>query len=346
MEFSFGDRWLSDQEMAERERGVEIPDRYALGLHLPGRFDRILDLKECWLQSRETIPLLATVRDFCRRHGILPYSTVTHTGFLRNVVIREGKRTGEMMVNIVTHDDEPGLMSPLTAEILAAFPSVTTVVNNITQRKSQVAIGDREVVYHGPGFITERIGPNTFSISANSFFQTNTVQAERLYDAAAQLALLRPDDVLWDLYSGTGTIALHVARSVASVIGVEAVEAAVADARRNAEHNGIHNCRFVIGDLKDRLTTDTAWLQDVPLPSVVIVDPPRTGMHEKVVRRLRELRPERIVYVSCNPTTQARDAAVLCHGGLYAPGEVQPVDMFPHTFHIENVMQFRRGGAA
>jgi 23S rRNA (uracil1939-C5)-methyltransferase len=240
------------------------------------------------------------------------------------------------MVNLVTSDDDPDVMTALTRRLVHEVPSITTVVNNVTQRKNLVAVGDYEKVYYGTGYITERIGKRTYRISANSFFQTNTRQAERLYDVARRFANLRPGDVVFDLYSGTGTIALHIADDVHEVVGIESVEAAVEDARRNAAANGVTNCTFVLGDLKDRLTKDTAWLQNHPKPAVMIIDPPRAGMHEKVVKEILTMRPERIVYVSCNPTTQARDLKLLAQA--YRIVEVQPVDMFPHTYHIENVV--------
>jgi 23S rRNA (uracil1939-C5)-methyltransferase len=278
------------------------------------------------------------VRSFCVEKGLTIYSTRTHTGYLRNLVIRESRRTGEVMVNLVTSEDQPDIVQPLSSGLLSSFPSITTIVNNITQRKSQVAIGDYERVYHGPGFITEAIGKRTYRISANSFFQTNTLQAERLYDTAARMAHLTPEDVVFDLYSGTGTIALHLADAVREVVGIEVIESAVEDARRNAEMNNVANCTFVHGDLKEKLTKDTAWLSHYATPNVVVIDPPRSGMHEKVVLEVAALRPERIVYVSCNPATQARDLKLLCSKGPYRITGVQPVDMFPHTSHIENVV--------
>jgi 23S rRNA (uracil1939-C5)-methyltransferase len=217
---------------------------------------------------------------------------------------------------------------------------ITTICNNITERKSQVALGDREVVYYGSGFITEQIGARTYRISANSFFQTNTEQAERLYDTAQRMAHLRREDVVHDLYSGTGTIALHIADQVRQVIGFEAVPSAVADAEQNAEANGVANCRFVAGDLRETLSRSGYRGADLEPPDVMIIDPPRAGMHDEVVRRVLSLAPERLVYVSCNPATQARDLALL--SPVYAIQEVQPVDMFPHTYHIENVVGLSR----
>jgi 23S rRNA (uracil1939-C5)-methyltransferase len=348
MEFSFGDRWLTKEAYAARRDEEHGSDEirggrregitFALGMHIPQRFDKVLDLEECHLQSEVSGRIVNAVRTFCLEHQLAIHSTFTHTGYLRNLVIRQSSHTNELMVNLVTSEDQPELMRQFTTELLAHFPAITTIINNITDRKSQVAIGETEKVYHGSGYITELIGARRYHISANSFFQTNTKQAERLYEAARRLANLKPDDVVFDLYSGTGTIALHVADFVNEVVGVESVEAAVLDARRNAIENNITNCTFVLGDLKDRLTKDTQWLANHPKPSVVITDPPRSGMHEKVVKEILALAPDRIVYVSCNPTTQARDLQWLCTDSRYRVVEVQPVDMFPHTYHIENVV--------
>lgn len=338
MEFSFGERWLTREEMELESEAPGVTDRFALGLHIPQRYDRVLDLHECHLQSNTGNRILNAVRAFAVQHHLPIYSTIRHTGYLRNLVLRESKHTGELMVNLVTSDDRPEMMSLLAAELLVVAPSITTVVNNITDRKSQVAIGDREVVYHGSGVITERIGTKTFRISANSFFQTNTLQAEQLYATARRMARLQKRDVVFDLYSGIGSIALYVADDVTEVVGIEAVAAAVEDARNNATINGIHNCVFFVGDLKEKLTRETEWSASRRLPTAVIVDPPRSGMHEKVIHALVALNPERIVYVSCNPATQARDLKLLCQNSTYIISEVQPVDMFPHTYHIENVV--------
>ncbi len=339
MEFSFGQRWLTKEELEERKVGAsEAKESFALGLHIPKRFDRILDLDECWLQSETSYRIVNAVRQFSFDHHLTIYSTETHTGYLRNLVIREGKRTGDLMVNLVTSEERPDVMEALREGLLSQFPQITTVVNNITDRKSQVAIGDTEKVYHGPGYITERIGKRTYNISANSFFQTNTSQAENLYEAARNMAHLKPSDVVFDLYSGTGTIALHIADNVSQVVGIESVPSAVEDAERNARANGVGNCQFVLGDLKDALTQSPAWLENQATPNVIIMDPPRAGMHGRVIEQLLKLSPDRMVYVSCNPATQARDLQLLCGEGDYAISAVQPVDMFPHTYHVESVV--------
>jgi len=344
MEFSFAKGWLTAAEMEQLKNTAALEQEWptALGLHIPGRYDRVLDLEECWLQSELSWQIVNMVRQFCKDEKLPVYSTRTHTGYLRHLVIRQSSNTGELMVNLVTATRQDDLMQSLSSLMVARFPAITTFVNNITDRKSMVAIGDEEYVYHGSGTITERIGSMEYRISANSFFQTNTKQAERLYETAKALADLRPSDRVWDLYSGTGTIALYVSDAVREVVGIESVEAAVTDARANASLNGVNNCQFILGDLKDRLTTDAGWASSHEAPTVIIADPPRSGMHGAVVEEIRRMQPERIVYVSCNPATQARDLQLLCREELYHLTAVQPVDMFPHTYHIENVVGLKR----
>jgi 23S rRNA (uracil1939-C5)-methyltransferase len=336
MEFSFGERWRTGEELLQSRGEQEGESAFALGLHIPERYDRVLDLEECFLQSALSAQIVNAIRDYARRHNLPVYVPRTHSGYLRNLVIRQSAHTGELMVNLVTRDDRPETMTVLAAELLRQFPSITTICNNITDRQAQVAVGDREVVYHGPGFISERIGRRAYRISANSFFQTNTLQAERLYEAARSMAQLAPADVVFDLYSGTGTIALHIADDVKTVVGIEQVPSAVGDARRNAAMNDVDNCSFVQGDIKEVLAGWHGGQGPHENPSVMIIDPPRAGMHPDVVRAVLELHPPRIVYISCNPATQARDIALL--GSAYRVDEVQPVDMFPHTFHIENIV--------
>jgi len=337
MEFSFGQRWRTKEELGSAPASSD----FALGLHIPGRFDRVLDVEECWLQSETSAAIVNSVRAFAKERGLDWYSTVTHTGYLRNLVIRTGAATGELMVNLVTLDHRPALMEALARRLLQDFPAITTIVNNTTARKSQVALGDEEHVYHGPGYIEEKIGGRAYRISANSFFQTNTRQAERLYDTVRRMAAVRRDELVFDLYSGTGTIAFHLAGDAREIVGIEASASAVADARQNAGRLGITNCMFLEGDLKETLTSGAA-VSAQGRPAVIVTDPPRAGMHEKVVREIGSLAPARIVYVSCNPATQARDLALLCADGRYRIVEAQPVDMFPHTYHIENVVALHR----
>src|SRR5713101_3920131 len=235
MEFSFSrQRWLTREEL---ERKNEFAGQFGLGLHVAGRYDKVLDIDECWLQSPLSNAILNAVRGFSQQQKLSVYSTKTHEGYLRHVVIRQSMATGEVMVNIVTTTDAPETMQDLGSILIARFPEITTVVNNITARKSMVAFGETEKVYHGPGYITERLGKYTFRISANSFFQTNTKQAKRLYEIAQGMAELSPSDIVYDLYCGTGTIAIFISESVREVIGIDVVESAIADARLNVQLN-------------------------------------------------------------------------------------------------------------
>jgi 23S rRNA (uracil1939-C5)-methyltransferase len=349
MEYSFAEKeWLDvlppkvDFEHPEKSASPpsEIGNQQSeihLGLHVPQRYDKVLEITECLLQSEPSNDILNFVRSFARREKLAVYSSDEDAGYLRFLVIRQSRRTKELMVNLVTFEHRPEIMTQLTKELLQAVPEVTTVVNTINSKKAQIAFGDREKVYAGTGIIHERLGNLLFTISAGSFFQTNTSQAEKLYAVAKDLAALKSTDLVWDLYSGTGSIALFVSDAVNHVIGVESVSAAVEDADRNAKANKITNCSFVLGDLKDRLTKETDWITSHPKPDVMIIDPPRSGMHPRVVKEILEIAPPRITYVSCNPATQARDVKMLAD--RYEILALQPVDMFPHTYHIENVAQ-------
>lgn len=338
MEFSFANQqWLEEPPIATQSEIRNPQSAIYLGLHVPQRYDKVLDIRECHLQSDVSNALLTYTREFARRSGFAVYSTETDSGFFRFLVIRQSKRTGELMVNLVTFESRPDVMQQYTAGLREIAPSVTTVVNTINNRKAQIAFGDREQVYHGNGVIHERLGDHTFTISAGSFFQTNTAQAEKLYTIARDFAEIQKTDTVFDLYSGTGSIALFVSDKAGKVIGIESVESAVRDAERNAKLNGVTNCSFILGDLKDRLTKETAWMRSHAKPDVLIIDPPRSGMHPRAVEEIVKMGVPRIVYVSCNPATQARDLKVLC-AERYRMVKIQPVDMFPHTYHIENVV--------
>jgi 23S rRNA (uracil1939-C5)-methyltransferase len=343
MEFSFGDRWMERAEldlMGDQEPATGA--RFALGLHIPQRFDKVLDVEECYLQSPQSTRIVQAVRSFARQRGLSIYSTVSHRGYLRNLVIRQSRQTAELMVNIVTSEDRSQVMGELSQMLLREVPEITTICNNITTRKSQVALGDEERVLYGPGFITERLGGRLFRISANSFFQTNTLQTELLYEEVRRSAQITPADIVYDLYSGTGTIAIVLAADARSVVAVESSVAAVEDALRNTSLNGVTNCTFVAGDLKEKLTVETAWMARHGHPDVVVLDPPRAGVHPKVLTELERIGPRRIVYVSCNPATQARDLKLLCAQGSYRIELLQPFDMFPHTRHVENVATLQK----
>ena len=338
MEYSFGEkRWRYHDEPTLP--GTDEP-LFALGLHVPGRFDKILHVNACHLQSPASNRILEITRRLFLDAGVPAYSTRSHTGELRHLVIREGKRTGERMVFLVTTGGLDALM-PRYAEVLRSDPeaAVSTFVHGITERKSLVAIADRATVHFGDGVIRERLGDNTFTISPSSFFQTNTLQAERLYRTAGEYAGLREEDSVWDLYCGAGTIALFVAPRVQSVIGVELNPDAIRDAAANADTNGITNARFECADITAFLARASS--DSVPTPDVLILDPPRAGLHPNVSAAVGKSGCGRVVYVSCNPSTCARDCAVLASHG-YRIEEIAPVDMFPHTYHIECVVKLRR----
>jgi 23S rRNA (uracil1939-C5)-methyltransferase len=343
MEYTFSnERWLTPEEFAQA--AGERPQTLVLGLHLPERFDKILDLRECRLQSAFGEAILLATGEYFRGRDVDAYSTRTHRGYLRHLVVREGKMTGETMVNLVTTDERPEEMRAYTEFLLSRFPAITTVVNNITDRMSMVAQGDRETVWNGPGTIREMLGKYAYRVSANSFFQTNTVQAAALFDTVVAMAAFSPDDVVYDLYCGTGAIALYISGHVGQVVGIEAHGSAVADAGRNAAENGVSNCRFIGAGLPDGLDPASPDLAGVPAPTVVVVDPPRSGLHEKLIGRIVRLSPPKVVYVSCNAATQARDVKLFAEAG-YRPGPVQPVDLFPHTDHVEAVTVLSRKSA-
>ncbi|HTP14034.1 MAG TPA: 23S rRNA (uracil(1939)-C(5))-methyltransferase RlmD [Bacteroidota bacterium] len=342
MEFSFCDQeWLvtaprDNASESAPAAGVSATPGVYLGLHVPQRFDKILDLKECHLQSETSTKILSFTRSFCRDRRVPVYSSEMDSGYLRFLVIRQARHTNELMVNLVTRTDDPEFMNEYTKALRTEVPSITTLVNTINSRKAQIAYGDLERVYAGEGTIREKLGRFTFVISAGSFFQTNTAQAERLYEVVREFGEFHKSDTVFDLYSGTGSIALYISGEVGQVVGIESAQSAIADAERNCAANGVNNCHFILGDLKDRLTVDHHWMENYPTPAVIILDPPRSGVHPKVIGKLLEIRPPKIVYVSCNPATQARDLKALS-AGPYRIDRMQPVDMFPHTYHIENV---------
>ena len=352
MEYSFAEKqWLmekpspiDDFRLPIEETKIPIPNSQSpifLGLHVPQRYDKVLDIDECHLQSAVSNQILNFTRDFARRNHLDVYDSDRNSGYLRFLVIRESKKTKEVMANLVTFENRPDTMKQYAAELKANVEQVTTVVNTINSKKAQIAFGETENVYLGDGWIHEQLGNHNFSISASSFFQTNVAQAEKLYDVVKEFGEFKPTDVVFDLYSGTGSIAIFISGIVKEVVGIESVESAIRDAEKNAQSNGIMNCYFLLGDLKDRLTKDTSWMSSHPKPDVFVIDPPRNGMHPKVVEEILGLALERIVYVSCNPATQARDVKLLS-AEKYQLIKLQPVDMFPHTFHIENVALLHR----
>lgn len=335
-------RYLTANEMNIPEAALTKPLDFALGFHAPGCFAKAIDIDRCDLASDGMNLAVETVRRFCRDRKLPIYSSFTHEGLLRNLVVRRGERTGELMVNLITSTHDAALMQELLGELRAALgEKLTTFVNATTDRKNMVAFGDKEYVLCGDGTISDRLGEYTYRISPNSFFQTNTVQAEKLYNGILDAARFQGSELVYDLFCGTGSIALFAARHCKKILGIELVEAAVADAQKNAAEHGAANCTFRQMDLM-HFGNIRAELEAFGLPDVVITDPPRAGMHPKAVGMLRELAPPVIIYVSCNPASLARDGQLLCADGLYRLIRVQPFDLFPQTNHVESIARFER----
>lgn len=334
MEFSFSTkRWLTQEEIASLQ---EIKDKnFALGLHIPNYFDRVLNIDECYLQSNISNHILNFTRDFFEERNTTIYSTETHSGYLRNLVIKQSAHTNEIMINIVTSEENNDLMFQYKEALINKIPEITTIVNNINRKKSQVAVGDYEIILYGTGYIYDFIGNYKFRISANSFFQTNTLQAEKLYQVAFSFSNFCGNEVVYDLYSGAGTIPIFISKNVKEIYGFESMNSAIEDAKVNIELNNIKNFQPLLCDL-NKSFVPVIKEKKLPKPNVVIADPPRNGMNPKTVKDIIYLKPEKIIYISCNPATQARDIKLLCEEN-YKLIKIQPVDMFPHTYHIENV---------
>ncbi|HVP07294.1 MAG TPA: 23S rRNA (uracil(1939)-C(5))-methyltransferase RlmD, partial [Candidatus Acidoferrum sp.] len=312
---------------------VDPDDGFTLGLHSRGRFDDIFDLQRCYLQSETSNRIIAWIRDFVKRENIPVYDVKFHHGFMRFVVIRQAKRTNQLMVNLVTNYGEFPDRQKLVRDMRQAFPEISTIIHNQNGQKSNIAVGEREQILYGTGYIEEILFQSRFRIRANSFFQTNTLQTESLYRTGFELLQPKKSDTLLDLYCGGGSITILIAPFVTRAVGVELVGAAIRAARENAALNEISNVEFIESD-----TTD--FLRNAYTPEskfdIIVVDPPRVGLHPKTLKRLIEIQPEKLLYISCNPATFARDVKELVTAGYELP-RVVPVDMFPHTMHIEIV---------
>jgi 23S rRNA (uracil1939-C5)-methyltransferase len=312
-----------------------------VGLHEADRYDSVLDIDRCLLQSDRMNALLTEARAFFAERGLTVYEQDGGEGLLRFLMLREGKRTGELMTNVVTSAPAVSELAPLAERLAARVPGTTSVVMNVNPKKASVAVGVEEHLLGGRDHIREGVGGLTFQVSANSFFQTNTRQAERLFELVVESTGLTGTETVYDLYSGTGAISLLLARRSRWVYGIEVAQAAVDDAGLNAAANSITNCTFVCGEVRFVLP---ALIAKGVTAEVVVADPPRAGFHPKALHALITLGARRIVYVSCNPTTLARDLGELARGG-YRLEWVQPVDMFPHTPHIEAVARLERVGS-
>lgn len=343
VDFSFSDRrFLLPDEIDLDPEQIDKPVDFALGFHAPLRYSKAIDIDYCFLATPEMNRVLEVVRGFCLVKKLSVYSTRTHQGFLRNLVVRQSEATGDVMVNLVTTWRDETCMAELGAALRESLGhALGTFVNNVTDRKSLVAYGDEEFPVLGTGTITERLGDFEFEISANSFFQTNSRQALALYRKVMDMSGLAADDVAYDLYCGAGTISLFLAQTCDRVLGTDVVETAIRDAEANARRNKLSNCSFHLIDMMKFKSMASEW-DEFGRPDVVVTDPPRAGMHPKAVKGLLGLSPRRIVYVSCKPASLARDARALCDGGTYRLVEVAPIDMFPQTSQIESVAVLER----
>lgn len=330
LEFTFSNkRWIYNNEDPD---SLTDEERLGLGFHVGKFFDKVLDIKHCSLQPEPSNEIRLFIREYAVTHNLEFYNIRENTGFLRNIIVRNNQ-VGDVMLTVCFAYDDQDKIVPMLDAIAAEFPQIKSL-HYVINEKLNDSISDLDcILYKGEDAIWETMGKLKFKIGPKSFYQTNSEQAYKLYSVAKEFAALTGNEVVYDLYTGTGTIAQFISDKASKVIGIEYVKEAIEDARINAEANGITNCTFFDGDMKDILTAD--FIREHGKPEVMIIDPPRAGMHPDVVKVIMEAAPERIVYVSCNPASQARDLAMM--SPMYEITAVQPVDMFPHTMHVENV---------
>jgi 23S rRNA (uracil1939-C5)-methyltransferase len=335
LEYTFSDsRWLTREEM---QSGPASENKKALGFHIPGRFDKVLDIRECHLQPEPSNAIRNFVREYGLQHGLDFFNLVEQHGFLRTLMIRNSQQ-GEFMVVVSFFRDDKEAIIRLLEELHKAFPQIASLFYVINPKANDTLTDLEPVLFFGKDHLIEEMEGLKFRIGPKSFYQTNPRQAHNLYKITRDFAGLGGNEIVYDVYTGTGTIALFVADHCARVIGIESVAEAIEDAHRNASLNAIGNAYFHTGDCRNILTP--AFFAENGDPGVIIVDPPRSGMHADVIRSITESLPQKIVYVSCNPATQARDIQLM--SASYRVTKLQPVDMFPHTFHVENVALLER----
>ncbi len=294
----------------------------------------MIDIKECLIQPDLGNNILDEVRNYIRNSGVPVYGLKSQEGFWRFLMLRHSVAHDQWMVNIITSVEDRKTVQPLADLLMEKYSQIVSVINNITAKKASVAVGEHEILLAGSSYLTDKLGEFEFEISSNSFFQTNTNGAEDLYQIVKDFAGLTGRETVVDLYSGTGTIPIWLSDSAEKIVGIEIVESAVSDAMKNCSRNGVTNCSFIPGDINDVLS------QIIEKPDILIIDPPRVGMHKKVLKKVVDMESPVIVYVSCNPSTLARDLGLLKEH--YFVLEVQPVDMFPHTYHIESVAKLKK----
>lgn len=332
LEFTFSNKkWLTQEEV---ESGASFDCMDALGFHIPGMFDKVLDIDKCWLQEDVSNRIRLCIKEYCLAHeGYDFFDLRNQTGLMRNIIIRTAS-TGEIMLIVVFFREDKERREALLAHIAGQFPEITSLLYIINEKCNDTITDQEVLVYRGKDHIIEEMEGLKFKVGPKSFYQTNSEQAYNLYKVARSFAGLTGSELVYDLYTGTGTIANFVSRSARKVVGIEYVPEAIEDAKVNAALNGIENTLFFAGDMKDVLAEE--FIAEHGRPDVIITDPPRAGMHDDVIKTILFAEPQKIVYVSCNPATQARDLSLL--NVKYDVKKVQPVDMFPHTHHVENVV--------
>jgi 23S rRNA (uracil1939-C5)-methyltransferase len=337
LEYTFSaKRFIPAEEFVKGETNKELNGS---GFHAKGSFDKIVEVERCWLQAEPSNIIRKTISNFARKNNYSFYDHKLHTGFLRNVLLRICT-TGEVMVNLVMGEDDKEKRELLFAHLMNEVPGISTLLYTINTKWNDSLHDLDPVVVNGKGFVMEKLEDFQFKIGPKSFFQTNTKQAEQLYRIARDYAELSGNEIVYDLYCGTGSIGIFVSKLAKKIIGVEMIADAIADAKENAALNNIHHAEFFAGDVIK--VCDDAFFAAHGKPDVIITDPPRAGMHEKLVKKILDMASPIVVYVSCNPATQARDLRLLDE--KYTVTKVQPVDMFPHTHHIENVVQLKLRG--
>jgi len=331
MEFTFSNkRWLTLEEI---QSDAEIADKDALGFHVPGMFDKVIDLNNCYLQKEPSNSIRLSVKQFADKNRLSYFDIRNHEGLLRNLLIRTSS-TNDLMVLVQFFEDDKKNINLLMEHIKISFPEITSLLYVINQKANDTMYDQDIICFNGKDHIMEEMDGLHFKIGAKSFFQTNSKQAKILYKKTKELAAITENDLVYDLYTGTGTIAQYVATSAKKVVGIDSVEEGIKAAYENAERNKIENCTFYTGDMKEIFTDE--FISENGTPDIIITDPPRDGMHKKVVKQILKIGAKRIVYISCNSATQARDLSLM--DNLYKVTQIQPIDMFPQTHHVENIV--------
>ncbi|MDH8702554.1 23S rRNA (uracil1939-C5)-methyltransferase [Dysgonomonadaceae bacterium PH5-43] len=335
LEYTFSNRRWRTYDEINTEKEFDNPE--ALGFHIPGMFDKVLDIKKCWLQEEPSNSIRLAIREYCIANNYPFFDLRSQEGLMRNIIIRTSS-TGEVMLIVVFFDDDKEKQEALLSFVADKFPQITSLLYIINQKANDTITDQEVIVYKGRDYIYEEMEGLKFKIGPKSFYQTNSEQAYNLYKVARDFAGLTGNELVYDLYTGTGTIANFIARMSKQVIGIEYVPEAIEDAKVNSDINNIENTLFFAGDMKNVLNND--FITEYGRPDVIITDPPRAGMHDDVINTILFAEPKKIVYVSCNPATQARDLSLMDE--KYKVTKVQPVDMFPHTHHVENVVLLER----